>query len=102
MCYFYTLLFFGVCRCTFCCKTCGQRNIVKEREAKKALEQEKAKEKERKKIEAAAAQAAKDAQKKVNPKEMFLNETDKYSAFDDNVNLFFFVLLDFFFYIFPF
>jgi len=28
--------------------------------------------------------AVKEAQKKINPKEMFLHETEKYSAFDTN------------------
>lgn len=61
--------------------------LLKEKEAKKQVEAEKAAEKERKKAAAAAAQAAKEAQKKINPKEMFLNETDKYSAFDENVSI---------------
>lgn len=66
-------------------KLVDKETLLKERETKKALEAEKAAEKERKKAEAAVAQAAKDAQKKINPKEMFLHETDKYSAFDDKV-----------------
>lgn len=40
-------------------------------------------EKERKKVELAAAQAAKDAQKKIPPSEMFKCDTDKYSKFDN-------------------
>ncbi len=52
---------------------------------KKLQELEKAAEKERKKAELAALAAAKDAAKKVNPKEMFLHEKNKYSAFDDKV-----------------
>lgn len=35
----------------------------------------------------AAAQAAKEAQKKIPPTEMFLCEIDKYSQFDEKVNL---------------
>lgn len=66
-------------------KLVDKETLLREREAKKAIEAEKAAEKERKKVEAAAAQALKDAQKKINPKEMFLKETDKYSAFDDKV-----------------
>lgn len=58
---------------------------MKEREAKKKIEQEKIAEKERKKSELAAAQAVKDAQKKIPPSEMFKSETDKYSQFDDKV-----------------
>lgn len=57
--------------------------LLKEREAKRAEEARKAAEKERKKAEAAAAQAAKDAQRKINPVDMFRAETDKYSAFDE-------------------
>lgn len=57
--------------------------LLKEREAKRAEEARKAAEKERKKAEAAAAQAAKDAQRKINPVDMFRSETDKYSAFDE-------------------
>lgn len=67
-------------------KLVDKETLLREREAKRALEAERAAEKERKKAEAAAAQAAKDAQKKINPKEMFVHETDKYSAFDDKVN----------------
>lgn len=58
--------------------------LLKEKEAKKRLEAEKAAEKERKRSEAAAAAAVKEAQKKINPKDMFKSETDKYSAFDDS------------------
>ncbi|XP_065085551.1 cysteine--tRNA ligase, cytoplasmic [Ochlerotatus camptorhynchus] len=57
--------------------------LLKEREAKRSEEARKAAEKERKKAEAAAAQAAKDAQRKINPVDLFRSETDKYSAFDE-------------------
>ncbi|XP_015599244.1 cysteine--tRNA ligase, cytoplasmic [Cephus cinctus] len=57
--------------------------LLKEKEAKKRQEAEKAAEKERKKAEAAAAQAAKEAQRKIPPTEMFKLEKDKYSQFDD-------------------
>ncbi|XP_039447218.1 cysteine--tRNA ligase, cytoplasmic [Culex pipiens pallens] len=57
--------------------------LLKEREAKRAEEARKAAEKERKKAEAAAAAAAKDAQRKINPVDMFRAETDKYSAWDE-------------------
>lgn len=61
--------------------------LAKEREAKRAEEARRAEEKERKRAELAAAQAAKDAQRKINPVEMFLTETDKYSAFDPATGL---------------
>lgn len=64
-------------------KLVDKTTLLRERELKKAQELEKAAEKERKKAELAALSAAKDAAKKVNPKEMFLHETDKYSAFDE-------------------
>lgn len=57
--------------------------LLKERESKKALEDAKAAEKEAKRIQTEAAQALKDAQKKINPVDMFKSETSKYSAFDD-------------------
>lgn len=68
-------------------KLVDKTTLLKERELKKNQELEKAAEKERKKAELAALTAAKDAAKKVNPKEMFLHETDKYSAFDDKVRI---------------
>ena len=49
-------------------------------------ELEKKLEKERKKAELAAAQAAKEEQKKISPLEMFKIETDKYSKFDEMVS----------------
>lgn len=58
--------------------------LLKEREQKRAQELEKAAEKERKRLEQLALQEARDAQKKINPKDMFRNETDKYSTFDEN------------------
>lgn len=64
-------------------KLVDKETLLKEREAKKRVEQEKLLEKERKKAELAAAQAAKDAQKKIPPSEMFRSETDKYSKFDE-------------------
>lgn len=74
-------------------KLVDKTTLLRERELKKIQEQEKAAEKERKKAELAAINAAKDAAKKVNPKEMFLHETDKYSAFDDKVKYFEFLIL---------
>lgn len=66
-------------------KLVDRETLLKEKEAKKAAEAERLAEKERKKQAAAEAAAAKDAQRKINPKEMFLAETDKYSQFDENV-----------------
>lgn len=57
--------------------------LLKEREAKRAEEAKKAAEKERKKAEAASAAAAKDAQRRINPVDMFRAETDKYSVWDE-------------------
>lgn len=68
-------------------KLVDKETLLNEKEAKKRAEQEKALEKERKKAELAAAQAAKEAQKKIPPTELFLSETDKYSQFDEKVNL---------------
>ncbi|XP_059608500.1 cysteine--tRNA ligase, cytoplasmic [Phlebotomus argentipes] len=59
-------------------KLVDQETLARERESRRAAEEEKA----RKKAEAAAAAAARDAQRRVNPREMFLQETDKYSEFD--------------------
>ena len=42
-------------------------------------------EKERKKREAEEKKRKAEEAKKVNPKEMFLKDTDKYSKFDENV-----------------
>ncbi|GLV44028.1 Cysteinyl-tRNA synthetase [Carabus blaptoides fortunei] len=64
-------------------KLVDRDTLLKEKEAKRQAELEKAAEKERKKSELAAAQAAKDAQKKIKPTEMFSSETDKYSKFDE-------------------
>ncbi|XP_050312975.1 cysteine--tRNA ligase, cytoplasmic isoform X2 [Anthonomus grandis grandis] len=60
-------------------KLVDKETLLKEREAKRRMDEERALEKERKKAE----QALKDAQKRVPPKEMFRSETDKYSLFDD-------------------
>lgn len=70
-------------------KIVDRETLLKEKEAKKQAELEKAAEKERKRAELAAAQAAKEAQKKIPPTEMFKHETDKYSQFDENVCFFF-------------
>lgn len=67
-------------------KLVDRETLLREREAKKQLEAEKQALKEQKRLEAAAAAAALEAQRKINPKEMFLSETDKYSAFDERVS----------------
>uniref|UniRef100_A0A6B2E990 Cysteine--tRNA ligase, cytoplasmic n=1 Tax=Phlebotomus kandelakii TaxID=1109342 RepID=A0A6B2E990_9DIPT len=59
-------------------KLVDQETMMREREARRAMEAEKA----RKKAEAAAAAAAREAQRRINPRQMFLRETDKYSDFD--------------------
>lgn len=64
-------------------KLVDRDTLLKERDEKKKVEAEKQALKEKKRQEAAAAAAALEAQRKTNPKEMFLNETDKYSAFDE-------------------
>ncbi|EFN87140.1 Cysteinyl-tRNA synthetase, cytoplasmic [Harpegnathos saltator] len=64
-------------------KLVNKEELLKEKEIKKNLEQEKALEKERRKAEAAAAAAAKEAQKRISPNDMFRLEKDKYSQFDD-------------------
>ncbi|BFG06432.1 cysteine--tRNA ligase cytoplasmic [Drosophila madeirensis] len=68
----------------FAVKLVDRDSLLREREAKLAAEADKAAEKERKKQAAAEAAAAKEAQRRLNPKEMFLRETEKYSAFDEN------------------
>ncbi|KAJ3640885.1 hypothetical protein Zmor_027419 [Zophobas morio] len=65
-------------------KVVGREELLKERETKRLQDLEKAKEKERKKAALAAAQEAKEAQRKIPPGEMFKLEKDKYSKFDDN------------------
>ncbi|XP_072748832.1 cysteine--tRNA ligase, cytoplasmic [Anoplolepis gracilipes] len=64
-------------------KLVNREELLKEKETKKRLELEKNLEKEKKKAEAATAAAAKEAQKKIPPSDMFRLEKDKYSQFDD-------------------
>lgn len=74
-------------------KLVDRETLLKEREAKQKAEEAKAAEKERKKQELAQAAALKESKRKIPPSEMFLQETDKYSKFDENVSteLLFFV-----------
>lgn len=66
-------------------KLVDRDTLLKEREAKKLAEFEKAVEKERKKAEQQALLAAKEAMNKIPPGQMFRLEHDKYSKFDENV-----------------
>lgn len=72
---------------TFAVKLVDREMLIREREAKQTLEKERAIEKERKRKVQAEAAAAKEAQRRVNPKEMFLNETEKYSTFGKDVSI---------------
>ncbi|XP_076179076.1 cysteine--tRNA ligase, cytoplasmic isoform X2 [Ptiloglossa arizonensis] len=65
-------------------KLVNREELLKEKECKQKLEFEKSLEKEKRKMEAAAAAAAKEAQRKIPPSEMFKLETNKYSQFDSN------------------
>uniref|UniRef100_V5G3B3 Cysteine--tRNA ligase, cytoplasmic n=1 Tax=Anoplophora glabripennis TaxID=217634 RepID=V5G3B3_ANOGL len=65
-------------------KLVDRDTLLKEREAKKKAELEKAAERERKRAELAAAQANKEALRKIPPTELFKSEVDKYSKFDEN------------------
>uniref|UniRef100_A0A8D8LS95 Cysteine--tRNA ligase, cytoplasmic n=1 Tax=Cacopsylla melanoneura TaxID=428564 RepID=A0A8D8LS95_9HEMI len=64
-------------------KLVDKETLLREKEAKRLAEAEKVAEKERKRAELAAAQEAKEAQKKISPLDMFKMETDKYSQFDE-------------------
>lgn len=66
-------------------KLVGKKELLLERERLKEQEERKRQEKLKKKAEADAKQAALDAVKKVPPTEMFKNENDKYSKFDEKV-----------------
>ncbi|GFO03375.1 cysteine--tRNA ligase, cytoplasmic-like [Plakobranchus ocellatus] len=64
-------------------KMVSREVLLKEREEKMKLEQEKKAEKERLKKKKEAEQAAKNAQDRIPPSDLFKSEADKYSAFDD-------------------
>ena len=68
-------------------KLVNKEELLKEKEMKKRLEAEKVAEKIRKKLEAEAAAAAKESQKKISPLEMFKLESNKYSKFSENVSI---------------
>ncbi|XP_050546636.1 cysteine--tRNA ligase, cytoplasmic [Daktulosphaira vitifoliae] len=65
-------------------KFVGRETLLREREAKAKAEADKLAEKEKKKKEFEEAKAKKEELKKVNPKDLFKLETDKYSEFDEN------------------
>lgn len=65
-------------------KLVDRETLLKEREAKEKAEEAKIAEKERKKQELAQAAALKEAKRRIPPSELFLQETDKYSKFDEN------------------
>lgn len=66
-------------------KLVDAETLAKEREQRLKAEEEKKLEKELKKKQMLEAQAAKDAQRRIQPSEMFTTETDKYSKFDEKV-----------------
>ncbi|KAM8712580.1 hypothetical protein ACLKA7_012990 [Drosophila subpalustris] len=68
----------------FAVKLVDREMLLREREAKQAAEAERAAEKARKKRALEEAAAAKEAQRRINPKDMFISETEKYSAFGED------------------
>lgn len=64
-------------------KFVDKETLLKEREEKLKQEQAKQQEREQKKAEAAGKQAKLDAQRSIPPEKLFVEETDKYSQFDD-------------------
>lgn len=66
-------------------KLVDKNELQKELEEKRLAEDKKKAEKEKKKAEADAKQAELDAKRKINPMDMFKDQMDKYSKFDDKV-----------------
>uniref|UniRef100_A0A6M2DE76 Cysteine--tRNA ligase, cytoplasmic n=1 Tax=Xenopsylla cheopis TaxID=163159 RepID=A0A6M2DE76_XENCH len=64
-------------------KVVGKDVLMKEREEKLRLEEEQKKKKAEQKLLQEQLKAQREAQSKINPKDMFKAETDKYSKFDD-------------------
>lgn len=64
-------------------KLVDRETLLREKEEKMKLEEAKRKEKELKKQKAEKEKAEKEAQKRIPPSELFKNETDKYSKFDE-------------------
>lgn len=69
-------------------KLVDRETLLREKEAKKLAEAEKAAEKERKKAALAEAEALREAQRRIPPQDMFRSETNKYSLFDDKASVF--------------
>ncbi|RWS31740.1 cysteine--tRNA ligase: cytoplasmic-like protein [Leptotrombidium deliense] len=63
-------------------KLVDKETLLREKEEKLRIEEEKRKAKEKRKLEQLEAQALKDAQKKINPVDMFRSDTN-YSQFDE-------------------
>ncbi|VDP09540.1 unnamed protein product [Soboliphyme baturini] len=64
-------------------KLVDRETLLKEQEQQRQLEEQKRAEKERIKAELAAQKMEKESRKKIPPTEMFLQETNKYSKFDE-------------------
>ncbi|KAF0301106.1 Cysteine--tRNA ligase, cytoplasmic [Amphibalanus amphitrite] len=64
-------------------KLVGREALLKEREEKARQEQLKRLEKERRRLEQMRVEAEREAQRRVPPHQMFRNDTDKYSQWDD-------------------
>merc|ERR1712141_386054 len=64
-------------------KMVDKNELIKEMEQLKISEEKKKAEKEKKKAEAEAKKAEEEKQNKINPMEMFKDQTDKYSKFDE-------------------
>ncbi|XP_038054512.1 cysteine--tRNA ligase, cytoplasmic-like [Patiria miniata] len=64
-------------------KLVDKETILRERQLAKQQAEEKQRKKEEAKRKEQEKQAAKDAQRRIPPSQMFLQETSKYSAFDD-------------------
>ena len=66
-------------------KLVDKNELKREMEQLKIAEEKKKAEKEKKKAEADAKKAEKEKQNKINPMEMFKDQTDKFSKFDEKV-----------------
>jgi cysteinyl-tRNA synthetase len=71
--------------CASAVKLVDKESLLREKEAKRRADAEKAAEKERKRAQQAVALIQLEAQRRVKPSEMFLPLTDKYSLFDEKV-----------------
>lgn len=68
-------------------KVVGREALLAEREEKRKVEERKREEKERRKREEEEAKKERERQRRIDPKEMFLGETDKYGKFDAETGL---------------